>query len=113
VHCHCSRCRKATGSSFATNIYVEPSQVAWLASADAIERFSLPTAKSFGRWFCRSCGGPVPRQTRSGKTFVVPAGCLDPPPTERPTAHIFWDSRAPWTRVEDDLPRYAEYPDWW
>jgi hypothetical protein len=107
VHCHCFRCRKATGTAHATNIYVEPSQLIWRSGLDAIERFDLPTARSFARWFCKTCGCPIPRVSRSGKTVVIPSGSLDHPPGDLPRAHIFWESRAPWTRVEDDLPRHA------
>jgi hypothetical protein len=113
VHCHCSRCRKATGAAYATNIYVEPSQLTWLSGQDAVERFDLPTARSFAKWFCRICGCPLPRLSRSGKTIVIPAGSLDQAPSDNPRAHIFWESRASWVHVQDDLPRYAQYPEWW
>jgi hypothetical protein len=113
VHCHCLRCRKATGTARATNVYVEPSQLIWRSGLDIIERFDLPTASSFAKWFCKTCGCPIPRVSRSGKTVVIPSGSLDQPPSDLPKAHIFWESRASWTRVEDDLPRHAEYPEWW
>jgi hypothetical protein len=56
VHCHCARCRKATGASYATNIYVEPHHLTWLSGRDSVERFDLATAQSFAKWFCRTCG---------------------------------------------------------
>jgi hypothetical protein len=113
VHCHCSRCRKASGAAFSTNVYVAPHQLVWHSRADVVERFDLPTARSFAKCFCRYCGCPLPRLTGSGKTIVIPAGSLDQDYAERPSAHIFWDSRASWLVIEDGLPRYAEYPDWW
>jgi hypothetical protein len=113
VHCHCARCRKATGASYATNIYVEPHQLTWLSGRDSVERFDLATAQSFAKWFCRTCGCPLPRLSRSGKTVVIPAGSLDKAPVDHPKAHIFWGSRASWVCVQDDLPRHAQYPEWW
>jgi hypothetical protein len=113
VYCHCSRCRKATGAAHGTNIYVEPHQFAWLSGENVIERFDLATARSFAKWFCRTCGCPLPRLSRSGKTMVIPAGSLDQAPIDNPKAHIFWESRASWVRVQDDLPRHAQYPEWW
>jgi hypothetical protein len=113
VHCHCSRCRKATGTAFASNIYVEPFQLTWKSGRDAIERYDHVAARSFAKWFCRNCGCPMPRVSRSGRTVVIPAGSLDQSPIDRPRAHIFWDSRVSWVSIEDPLPRYAEYPDWW
>src|SRR5881392_3624665 len=80
AHCHCSRCRKGTGTGHATNLYVQPEQLKWTSGESTISRYSLPSAKSFGKWFCSHCGSPVPRITRSGKNVVVPAGSLDTTP---------------------------------
>lgn len=61
VHCHCSRCRKSTGTGHATNFNVDPGQFQWLSGEDSISRFDLPGARSSGKWFCRHCGSPLPR----------------------------------------------------
>jgi hypothetical protein len=113
AHCHCQRCRKATGAAHATNIYITPKQFAWAAGQDAVLRFDLPSASSFALWFCRHCGCPVPRLSRSGKTIVVPAGSLDDHPVDMPRARIFCDSEAPWACADDTVPRFADYPQWW
>jgi len=111
VHCHCSRCRKGTGTGHATNLYTAPGQLKFLAGEENIARYDLPTAKSFGKWFCKTCGGPVPRLTRNKTRIVVPAGTLDSLPQLKPTDHIFWGSRAPWGCGSSDLPTHAEYPE--
>ena len=113
IHCHCSRCRKGTGTGHATNLYVQPSQLRWLTGELSISRFELKSAKSFGKWFCRECGSPVPRPTRSGKVIVIPAGSLDTLPSAAPSDHIFWSSRVPWGCEAGLLPTHAEYPPWW
>ena len=113
VHCHCSRCRKGTGTGHATNLYVQPSQLKWLSGEGSISRYNLPSAKSFGKWFCSQCGSPLPRLTRSGKTAVIPAGSLDTTPPIKPTDHIFWGSRAPWACEHSSLSTHEEYPQWW
>jgi hypothetical protein len=113
AHCHCSRCRKGTGTGHATNLTVEPSQFRWLSGEEGITRYDLPTAKSFGKWFCSHCGCPVPRLTRNGKIMVIPAGSLDTAPPITPTDHIFWASRASWGCASGGLPTHAEYPESW
>jgi hypothetical protein len=113
AHCHCTRCRKATGAAHASNIYLNPEQLTWISGEDVVARFDLPSAASFARWFCRNCGGPVPRVSRSGRTVVVPAGTLDDHPNKKPKARIFCGSEAAWACGADDTPRYAEYPEWW
>lgn len=113
AHCHCSRCRKATGTGHATNLTVEPSQFRWLSGEEAIIRYDLPTATSFGKWFCSHCGCPLPRLRRNGKIMVIPAGSLDTAPPITPTDHIFWASRVPWGCPSGGLPTHAEYPESW
>ncbi len=113
AHCYCSRCRKATGSSHATNLYVEPSKFRWASGESSVVRYDLPSAKSFATTFCSHCGGPLPHHTRSGREIVIPAGSLNDVPSLRPQSHIFWGSRAGWSCGGEDLPRFEEYTDSW
>jgi len=113
AHCHCLRCRKATGSAHASNIYVSPNHFTWTSGENSVVRFDLSTARSFATTFCRACGSPLPHHTRSGREIVVPAGSLDDTPGLQPQARIFWDSRAPWGCSGDELPRFSKYPESW
>jgi hypothetical protein len=113
IHCHCSRCRKGTGTGHATNLIVPPGHVRWLTGESQITRYELPTAKSFGKWFCSRCGAPLPRLTRTGKWMVIPAGSLDDAPPMAPTDHLFWESRAPWACDSGGLPTHVDYPPSW
>ena len=110
LHCHCSRCRKGTGTGHATNLIADPNHFRWLTGADAIARYDLPAAKSFSKWFCRRCGCPVPRLRRAGDLMVIPAGSLDSDPPCKPDGHIFWGSRAAWGCDSGGLPTYDELP---
>ena len=113
AHCHCSRCRKATGAAHASNVYVPAEQLLWRSGHDHIRRFDLASALSFAKWFCDRCGSPVPRISRSGKLAVVPAGSLDDVPHDMPSARIFCSSDVPWACRGDGLPRFSEYPNGW
>lgn len=104
VHCHCSRCRKASGGSHATNALVPPDAFRWIRGETDVVRFDLPEASSFATAFCRRCGSPLPHATRSGRAVIVPAGSFDADPGEKPARHAFWSSRAPWTDEPGDLP---------
>ena len=110
AHCYCSRCRKATGSSHATNLYVAPAQFSWGAGEVLARRFDLASAASFSIVHCTTCGGPLPHFTRSGREVVIPAGTLDIVPDR----NIFWGSRATWCCSGGvDLPCHDEYgPNW-
>jgi hypothetical protein len=113
IHCHCSRCRKGTGTGHATNMAGDPANFRWLSGEASIRRYDLPTAKSFSKWFCNECGSPLPRTTRNGLVMVIPAGSLDSLPPVAPTDHIFWGSRVPWGCASGGLETHEEYPAGW
>ena len=97
VHCHCSRCRKATGTGHATNLFTAPVNLQWLSGEANVQRYELASAQSFAVCFCRACGSPLPHLTRNGSAWVIPAGSLDLDPSMVPSARIFWSSRALWS----------------
>jgi hypothetical protein len=105
VHCHCSRCRKTTGTAHATNAAVKAGALRWLHGEDLIVRYDLPSARSFATSFCRTCGSPLPHLTRSGREAIVPAGSLDDVLEARPDRHVHWASRANWYAFGEELPK--------
>ena len=109
-YCHCSRCRKKTGSSNIANIFVPVEQFAWEQGEDKVKRFELPTAKWWSTAFCTECGSAVPWLTRNGKTMVVGAGGLDDDPGARPTFSVYYGSRAPWYVHVSDLEMHETLP---
>ena len=105
VHCYCSRCRKVSGTSRASNILAPADQLEWNSGEDLILRFDLPEAQSFANAVCRVCLTRVPHVTRSGRSAIVPAGAVDTPIQEGPGRHVHWESRCAWALdSEADLP---------
>ena len=109
-YCHCSRCRKFTGSAHASNIIVDPAQFQWLEGEESVGRFELPDAKHFATSFCKKCGSSLPWLTQSGKAVVIPAGTLDADPGDRPVHNIHFASKAPWYQAAGDLLIYDALP---
>jgi hypothetical protein len=108
-YCHCSRCRKATGSAHAANIFLPQSQLKWLAGESLIQQFDLPGAKRFAVCFCTKCGTRVPHKIKGTENYLVPAGILDADIGRRPESSIFWGSRAAWYCAPEEHPRHEEY----
>jgi hypothetical protein len=109
-YCHCSRCRKFTGSAFASNLLVSPDDFRWLSGEDFVGRYEPDSTKHFATSFCKNCGSSLPWLTKSGKAVVVPAGTLDGDPEIRPFQNIFCGSRAVWYVEPSSLPKYDELP---
>jgi hypothetical protein len=109
--CHCSRCRKFTGSAYAANLFVPPGQFKWLTGEAFVGRYEHPEAKYFATCFCTHCGSSLPWAVQGGKNIVVPAGTLDDDPEIQPQQNIFWGSKATWfTHSPCELPQYDEFP---
>lgn len=109
-HCHCRRCRKASGTGHASNLMVKPGSIKWIQGEELVRSFKVPEAKRFTNCFCSTCGGRLPRYVKETESIVVPAGSLDSDPTILPQARIFWDSRVSWSCSGDELPVHSEYP---
>ena len=96
VRCHCSRCRRLTGSAYACNLIVVAEAFQWTAGRDATQRYDLPEARSFANEFCTGCGSSTPHPTRSGREVIIPSGTLDDDPPIRVQADSYLDDRPAW-----------------
>lgn len=108
-YCHCSRCRKFTGSAHAANLFVAPEHLEWDEGSDAsLGGFDLQSEPGFLTAFCRTCGSSMPSMSSTGRFWVVPAGALEDDPGVRPRRSIFYESRAPWFVPTGELPCHDE-----
>lgn len=103
--CHCSQCRRATGSAF--------------KPFGGIERGKLTVTQGKIRiWgdvmthdaHCKTCGSLVYSIVQEGTMAHVTYGTLIDAPTLKPQAHIFVGSKAPWDVIGDDLPQHDALP---
>jgi hypothetical protein len=108
-HCHCVRCRKATGTGHASNLFIQPGLLKWLSGEERVRAFKVPEAKRFTNNFCATCGSRLPRQAKESDIVMIPAGSLDDAAPINPQARIFSGSRASWSCTSDELPVYPEY----
>lgn len=108
-HCHCQRCRKATGSAHASNIFIKAEKINWLKGEKYLASYKIPEAERFTNSFCTQCGGRMPRYVPELRLVMLPAGSLDNEPAVKPGANIFWGSRPGWACDAGDVPTYEEY----
>ncbi|EAQ64031.1 hypothetical protein MED121_20716 [Marinomonas sp. MED121] len=115
--CHCSLCRRVSGSSSNSAIIVPFEQFKWLSGAinndsgqQGIRSFSTKTG--FKSDFCLHCGSPVPNLSADSRHYWVPAGLLEGPMKTQVKAHVYTNSRAEWDTafIKDDVEKFAEMP---
>jgi hypothetical protein len=106
--CHCSRCRKSSGSAFVAAVGVRTADYRLLAGRDLIASFDAPILRkppAYRVFFCTRCGSPAPDPAPAGERFEIAAGLLEGDPGRAPDKHIFVDHEPDWLRVAPDLPR--------
>lgn len=108
-YCHCRRCRKASGSAFASNMRIAPEQFTLLTGQESLKSY-YHAETGLTRKFCSQCGSPIVSERTVPAMMAVRLGTLDTPLAKGPRAHIFVGSKAEWEVITDDLPRYAERP---
>lgn len=109
MYCHCQKCRKSNGTSFALNAPVKAADFKVLAGRELLKRYA--SSEDAGRYFCVDCGSPIYSQRLSMPDVLrLRVGTLDDDVALEKTAHIFVDSKAAWDDIHDDLPRFAERP---
>ena len=101
-------CRKARGAAFATFAGVPAEAFRFVDGEDLVKLYE--SSPGSHRAFCPVCGSNAPAKSADNKMVFVPAGLFDDDPGVRPTIHMFVDSKAPWWEINDDLPKFKEYP---
>jgi hypothetical protein len=107
--CHCTRCRKVTGSAFFSGLHVLIEDFRLVEGHELITTYEAPILREppdYRVSFCSRCGSPVPNPAASSGLVEIPAGLLDDDPTMKPDKHIFVELKSPWFEIKDRLPQY-------
>jgi len=98
--CHCSICRRATGSNGIAVIVVNSDNFRWLKGENSIKTWTKP-AHDWQSNFCTTCGSSVPGKNDDVRMYV-PAGLLSDADLTLKVAHHIWvGSKANWDEIGD------------
>ena len=103
AYCHCTRCQKWTGSSFAV-VAVAPENLRFTKGEDLVKTYTSELAP---RNFCSNCGSSLFDDV--GELYLVAAGGM--PELDMPvTFHQQVAYQASGHQIGDDAPQYDEMP---
>ncbi|KSW27105.1 aldehyde-activating protein [Pseudomonas sp. ADP] len=110
VICHCTHCRKQSGSAFSINLLMREDDV----EVSGETRFFVDHGDSglpSYRHFCPNCGSPLmTRAENLPGVAIVKAGALDDPASVRPQAEIYTDHALGWFTPVAGAARYEQAP---
>jgi hypothetical protein len=106
ANCHCSNCRRTTGSAFKPFAGIEREKLRLIRGHADLMIYGDEHGNDT---HCRLCGSLLYSVVRAGGFVHVAMGTLMDDPSIRPTKHIFVGSKAPWYTITDELPQYDEH----
>ncbi len=106
LNCHCSNCRRSTGSAFKPFAGIARGKLSVIEGADELAIFGGDNTHDA---HCRICGSLLYSVVRDGAFVHVTMGTMVDDPSIRPRGHIFVGSKARWYTITDDLPQYDEH----
>jgi hypothetical protein len=108
ANCHCSGCRRATGSAFKPFGGIERDKFAVSQGEGLLKQIGEPNAHDAR---CAACGSLLYSVVRDGQYVHVALGTLNDDPALKPTEHIYVGSKASWHTITDNLPQHRELPE--
>lgn len=107
-HCHCSMCRRPHGAGFVTWFAVPPGQIAVAAGKDQLKTYE--SSEHGRRQFCGRCGTQLfcyhVKDDGAPPDFIdITLATMVDPIDRQPEVHFFYDSKAEWLGVNDELPK--------
>ena len=105
LHCHCTICRKLTGSAFSTYAGVSHANFKWLCDTTSMNEYK--SSERVSRFLCSTCGSLVASIDYDEKnTIYLTAGLINTNTKINVEYHQFVSSKVSWFEIEDDLPQY-------
>jgi hypothetical protein len=107
-YCHCTSCRKASGSGHGANAPIDRARLRVLSGAELLREYESSPGKL--RAFCSNCGSPMYAYlTASPGVLRLRLGSLDTPFTKQPRAHTWVSDKAPWEPLDDRVPQFPRW----
>lgn len=108
IHCHCSLCRKNSGTAFATNGYINAEEFKVFDAGNKLGLYEFKAGRK--RYFCTICASPIFSSSSDRPSKLrIRLGLLDSQISERPISHNFVSSKANWENLDAELPRYDSF----
>ena len=106
--CHCSLCRKQSGTASNAATIVATEKFKWLSGESSITKWQKDTG--FSSHFCMTCGSPVPNPLMNAKYMWIPVGLVDGV-ISKTVAHLCCSSKAPWDKFDRSEKQFDNMPD--
>ena len=107
LNCHCDDCRRATGSSFGTYVFVNESDLTILQGAPKFFEHSTDSGATMTKQFCANCGIQLfGKGSRGAGMIHIKVGTIDDASFVRPAMDIFVSKKLPFVHLSDETEHF-------
>lgn len=107
-NCHCSECRKFTGSDYSSAGGLKAEDVEILQGKESIACYDKSEETSL--FFCKHCGSSLYSFKHATQIYNIRLGILDGVSVSKPRFHIHTASKASWVEITDNLKVFENNP---
>lgn len=107
-HCHCSLCRKQSGTAANAATLVPQTRFQWQSGQQYIQTFKKETGYTV--YFCQCCGSPVPNPVGDTDWIWIPLGLLDNDITPKQRLHFCLNSKSAWEDLNLNQSQFSALP---
>lgn len=105
--CHCDDCRRSTGASCATNVFVHTSDLKVTKGEPRIFKHKADSGNVRVKAFCGTCGSQLFGWGENKPEMTgIKVGTIDDASFVRPWAHVYVSRALPFTVLEDGLKKF-------
>ncbi|WP_370677356.1 GFA family protein [Pleomorphomonas sp. PLEO] len=109
AYCHCSDCRRCTGSAFGVSIPVLQTNFKLVSGGPKSFTKTADSGNELTRHFCPECGSPLfTSSPRHPDRVYVKAGVLDDPAVVEPAYQSWVSSSVSWANIPPSLRGYEK-----
>ena len=103
-YCHCTNCRKVSGTAFNTGVMVRRETFELLTGEPRSYDVPADSGNVVSHAFCPTCGGQLYVSSSGRPTHLsIKAGSLDDPSWLQPVGRIWSQSAQPWGLAQGDI----------
>ena len=110
AQCHCSNCRRQSGSAFSVNLVVPKDAVTTSGELACYVDGDTQSGNPVNRLFCPRCGSPILSELTANPMVAVKAGTLDDPAPFALGISLWNSTRLPWVEVVEGIPCFERNP---
>lgn len=108
-HCHCSLCRKQSGTAANAASLVNLQYFQWISGQSSISYYQKETG--FRSHFCQRCGSSVPNPVSTTSLIWIPLGLLESAPKIQKKLSFCLNTKVDWADENKVNEQYTELPE--